>query len=142
MKKNKIFEKKRNYFFFSAFLDSVASLSRVTAANNSTRTHSNMARGLSRDLSRAKNAKKAKDPKGNKESSLTPSQRAERDKKAMEEKKRLKEQRKQDDLKSGKITREQIKEEELRKAKLREKQRETKFATNNPLLAKNLQQKK
>ena len=102
-----------------------------------------MARGLSRDLAREKNAKKsgAGSAKGNKES-LTPQQRAERDAKAMQEKKAAKEAQKAKDLASGKLTPEQVKEEEARKAKMREKQKMSQFASNNPLLAKNLANKK
>ena len=102
-----------------------------------------MARGLSRDLAREKNAKKAsndKNAKGNKES-LTPAQRAERDAKAMAEKKAAKEAQKAKDLATGKLTPEQVKEEEMRKAKMREKQKLSQFASNNPLLAKNLVKK-
>ena len=69
-----------------------------------------MARGLSRDLAREKNAKKGsndKNAKGNKES-LTPAQRAERDAKAMAEKKALKEAQKAKDLATGKLTPEQV----------------------------------
>jgi len=102
-----------------------------------------MARGLSRDLAREKNAKKTSTgaAKGNKES-LTPQQRAERDAKAMQEKKAAKEAQKAKDLASGKLTPEQVKEEEARKAKMREKQKMSQFASNNPLLAKNLANKK
>ena len=102
-----------------------------------------MARGLSRDLAREKNAKKAsndKNAKGNKES-ITPAQRAERDAKAMAEKKAAKEAQKAKDLATGKLTPEQVKEEEMRKAKMREKQKLSQFASNNPLLAKNLVKK-
>ena len=102
-----------------------------------------MARGLSRDLAREKNAKKGshdKNAKGNKES-LTPAQRAERDAKAMAEKKAAKEAQKAKDLATGKLTPEQVKEEEMRKAKMREKQKLSQFASNNPLLAKNLVKK-
>jgi len=102
-----------------------------------------MARGLSRDLAREKNAKKGsndKNAKGNKES-LTPAQRAPRDAKAMAEKKALKEAQKAKDLATGKLTPEQVKEEEMRKAKMREKQKLSQFASNNPLLAKNLVKK-
>jgi hypothetical protein len=101
-----------------------------------------MARGLSRDLAREKNAKKssAGAAKGNKET-LTPQQRAERDAKAMQEKKAAKEAQKAKDLASGKLTPEQVKEEEARKAKMREKQKMSQFASNNPLLAKNLAKK-
>ena len=102
-----------------------------------------MARGLSRDLAREKSAKKGsgdKNAKGNKES-LTPAQRAERDAKAMAEKKAAKEAQKAKDLATGKLTPEQVKEEEMRKAKMREKQKLSQFASNNPLLAKNLVKK-
>lgn len=115
---------------------------RVARSHTHSETTKRMARGLSRDLAREKNAKKsgAGSAKGNKES-LTPQQRAERDAKAMQEKKAAKEAQKAKDLASGKLTPEQVKEEEARKAKMREKQKMSQFASNNPLLAKNLAKK-
>jgi hypothetical protein len=102
---------------------------RVARSHTHSETTKRMARGLSRDLAREKNAKKsgAGSAKGNKES-LTPQQRA-------------KEAQKAKDLASGKLTPEQVKEEEARKAKMREKQKMSQFASNNPLLAKNLAKK-
>jgi len=116
---------------------------RVARSHTHSETTKRMARGLSRDLAREKNAKKssAGAAKGNKET-LTPQQRAERDAKAMQEKKAAKEAQKAKDLASGKLTPEQVKEEEARKAKMREKQKMSQFASNNPLLAKNLANKK
>jgi hypothetical protein len=101
-----------------------------------------MARGLSRDLAREKAQKKTVSQKGNKETALTPAQRQERDAKALIEKKLLKETKKEEDIKTGKITEQEIKQEEEKKQRLREKQRMSAFASNNPLLAKTLQQGK
>ena len=69
---------------------------------------------------------------------MTPQQRAERDAQAMREKKEKKEAQKAKDLATGKLTMEQVKEEEAKKAKAREKQKMSQFASNNPLLAKQL----
>lgn len=98
-----------------------------------------MARGLSREISKAKGDKKAAaKAKGNK-GDLTPAQRAERDAKAMREKAEAKAKAKADLLASGGAdAAAQLAEEEKKKAAMRAKQRESKFASANPLLAKKL----
>ncbi|CBY12526.1 unnamed protein product [Oikopleura dioica] len=53
-----------------------------------------MARGNQRELARAKNVKKNGTDKGRKEDNLTPQQRNERDKKALEEKAKKKAEQK------------------------------------------------
>ena len=97
-------------------------------SNRKTRT---MARGLSREQSKEKNAKKAAGPKGNTEN-LSPAQRAERDKAAMAAKKAAK-----DAAKTG-MSAEDLAAEEKRKAEQRARQKEGSFAKANPLLAKQL----
>ena len=90
-----------------------------------------MARGLSREQSKEKNAKKAAGPKGNTEN-LTPAQRAARDKAAMAAKKAAK-----DEAKTG-MSAEDLAAEEKRKVEQRARQKEGSFAKANPLLARQL----
>ena len=80
-----------------------------------------MARGLSRELSKAANdKKKAQGEKGNKED-LTPSQRAERDAKAMKEKKDAKDAERAALAASGEAGAAAVADELAKKAAFREK---------------------
>ena len=72
----------------------------------------------------------------NKETALTPAQRAERDAKILQEKKARKEAERAALAASGADGAAQVKAEEAKKAAMRAKQRENKLAAANPLLAK------
>lgn len=97
-----------------------------------------MARGLSRELAKQKAEKKhaVNAAKGNKESDLTPAQRAERDAKLLQEKKARKEQERAALAASGAEGAAAVAAEEAKKAALRAKHKESKLAAANPLLAK------
>lgn len=89
-------------------------------------------------MAKEKNAKKhaTNAAKGNKESDLTPAQRAERDAKVLQEKKARKEAERAALAASGADGAAAVAAEEAKKALLRAKHKESKLAAANPLLAK------